>query len=368
MDKELSIIVITFCMAVSLVCAGMLWLGRKEVQDRSRLFLSICTFALGACCAVYLAHSLITPHELSHGLLEPYVVIAGVYVITLFVFYPIEVMRPRELKGKWVALLLLPAVLVTLPLLFGIRFREIRSLAELCEHWSDFDVLYRLACVLLVAIVALLLFVVPYNWRRSSASRRWLWRAIIIAQGMAVCFYLRLFLDKSIFTFLHVLWTILGLLYFTHYELSVRILPPRLSRPMPPRPQVVSQAASTGASIGDYWPQVCQVVDEWEIWRNPDVTIEMVSTTIGISRAQVSRCIREHTGLSFNDFLNKKRVDFMSDQLRRDPRQDHRQLYFEAGFRSRQKAYHNFIRFRGSSPTEYITSWVKTKKFIGIRR
>ena len=361
MDKELSIIVITFCMAVSLVCAGMLWLGRKEVPDRSRLFLSICTFAVGACCAVFLAHSLIDPHRISYGLLEPYVVIAGVYVITLFVFYPIEVMRPRELKGKWVVILLLPALLVTLPLLLGVRFREIHSIAEMLTHWTDFDVLYRLVCVLLVVVTAFLLFVIPYNWRASSADRNWLWCAIVIAQGMAICFCLRLFLDKSIFTFLHVLWTILGLLYFTHYELSVRILPPKLSHPMPPRPTFVSQAASMGDSIGDCWPQVCQVVDEWEVWRNPDATIEMVSATIGIGRAQVLRCVREHTGLSFADYMNKKRVDFMAAQLRQDPRQDHKQLYFEAGFRSRQKAYRNFIRFRGSSPTEYITSWVKTK-------
>lgn len=361
MEKDLSIIVITFCMAVSLVCAGMLWLGRKEVHDRSRLFLSICTFAVGGFCAIYLAHSLISTHDLSHALLEPYLVIVGVYVITLYVFYPIEVMRPRELKGKWVAILLLPALFVTLPLLFGIRFRDLQSLADLAEHWTDFDVLYRLVCVLLVVVTAFLLFVIPYNWRASSADRKWLWRAIIIAQGMAVFFCLRLFLDKSVFTFLHVLWTILGLLYFTHYELVVRILPPRLSRPMPPRPTAVSQAVNAGAAIGDYWPQICQVVDEWEIWRNPDATVEMVSATIGIGRNQVVRCIREHTGLSFPDFMNKKRVDFMSDQLRRDPRQDHKQLYFEAGFRSRQKAYHNFIRFRGSSPTEFITSWIKSK-------
>lgn len=48
-----------------------------------------------------------------------------------------------------------------------------------------------------------------------------------------------------------------------------------------------------------------------EIWRDPNTTVESLSADIGTNRIYVANSIRENTGLTFNDFLNKKRVEFM---------------------------------------------------------
>lgn len=106
----------------------------------------------------------------------------------------------------------------------------------------------------------------------------------------------------------------------------------------------------------DFWPMICQVMDEWEAWRNPNTSVETLSTAVGTNRIYVARCIKEHTGMTFNDYMNQKRISFMAAQLRLDPTQDHKHLYFDVGFRSRHTAYRNFVKFIGSSPTDFISS------------
>jgi len=106
----------------------------------------------------------------------------------------------------------------------------------------------------------------------------------------------------------------------------------------------------------DFWPMICQVMDEWEAWRNPNTTVETVSTAVGTNRIYVARCIKEHTGMTFNDYMNEKRIHYMAAQLRLNPTQDHKHLYFDVGFRSRHTAYRNFVKFVGSSPTDFIAS------------
>ena len=72
----------------------------------------------------------------------------------------------------------------------------------------------------------------------------------------------------------------------------------------------------------DFWPMICQVMDEWEAWRNPNTSVETLSTAVGTNRIYVARCIKEHTGMTFNDYMNQKRISFMAAQLRLDPTQD----------------------------------------------
>jgi len=83
-------------------------------------------------------------------------------------------------------------------------------------------------------------------------------------------------------------------------------------------------------------------MNERELGRNPNTNAATLSSAVGTNRIYVARCIQEHTGLSFNDYLNKKRIEFIAGRLCEDPGQKQEALYFEAGYRSRQTAYRNF--------------------------
>ena len=357
MYEYITIIIASVWITISLIYGGLLWMKRKEVPDRSRTYLSVMCFLTAIGISNYIVAAI--RHDVAeyfHQILLPELTICGLWAITMFVCYPIEVMRPRGLRGRWLALLFLPALLVTLPLLFGLRFQELHSWADLWAHIDDFDVLLRLLCLALLTVISLILLFIPYNWRKSSADYRWIRGTTTFAQGITILFYANVLTNHPVFFYLHMLWGLCSGIFFFYFEFVVRLLPPAEKEPLPLEPAQADDTVSEAEDKDDYWPRICQVMDEWEEWRNPNTTVETVSRSVGTNRYYVGRIIRKHTGLTFNDYMNRKRIDFMAAQLRRDPQQDHKTLYFEAGFRSRTAAYRNFVKFMGTSPTDFVAN------------
>lgn len=357
MHEYIAIIIASIWITISLIFCGVLWTKRKEVPDRSRTYLAA-IFILAAFGGTFYIVSAITHHitELDSQLLPPMLMIGGLWAITIVVCYPIEVIRPGGLCGLWLALLFLPALLVTLPPIFGLHFQELHSWADLRTHIGDFDVLLRLLCLVLLTIISLVLLFIPYNWQKSSADNNWIRQTIIIAQGITILYYANVLTINPVFFYLHMLWGVGSTIFFFYFEFFVRLLPPSGKEPLQLELPQEEHTESDAKDNNDYWSLICQVMDEWEEWRNPNTTVETVSRSVGTNRNYVGRIIREHTGLTFNDYMNRKRIDFMAAQLRRDPKQDHKTLYFEAGFRSRTAAYRNFVRFMGSSPTDFVAT------------
>lgn len=360
MYSEIEICVYSISLAVCLICGSLLWMHRKEVPDRSRTFQSLIAL-MSAVCLIVIIAGIFLGHRFfrSWSLLNPMMSIGGLPIITLFLCYPLEVMRPRQLRGRMLFLLWLPSIIVTLPLFLGVEFQELYTWSDLREHLLEWDVLFRLLSTVFLGIYSMLLFFVSYNWRRSSADYHWIRRYTLFSQIITVLFFGHVFTDLPIFMPLHILWGTFVLFYFYYYERHIRILPSPRSECRQPESEHVSIVANmpeVDEETYDFWPMICQVMDEWEAWRNPNTTVETVSTAVGSNRIYVARCIREHTGMTFNDYMNEKRIHYMAAQLRLNPTQDHKHLYFDVGFRSRHTAYRNFVKFVGSSPTDFIAS------------
>ena len=350
-------IILSICMTVSLICGAVLWMRRKEMADRSRLFLAVFCFYVVFKMALFLFGAIGNNlMEFSNVLLSPHLTIGGLLGITLFVCYPLEVMRPRRLCGHKLVLLFLPSLLALL-LSTVLPFYELHAWTDLWHHITNLSVLLRLLCVGFVAVFSMMLLFIPYNWRKSSADFHWILYTTLIAQVLSLFFYIHAFSNLSMVNLLHVLWGTYAILHFTYYELCVRLQPPvEVNMAKMAKPVLPEMENSQPADADDYWARLCQVMDETEVWRNPDTTVDTVSRFIGTNRIYLARCIREHTGMTFNDYINKKRTAFMACQLRSNPQQDNKALYFEAGFRSRTSAYRNFVKFMGCSPTVFVAS------------
>lgn len=171
---------------------------------------------------------------------------------------------------------------------------------------------------------------------------------------MTILFTCNLFTNITVILYIHFLWAVFALLYYTYFELSERILPPLQDTAENAQADIKETVFNSNEQ--DLWSNINTIMGRYEVWRNPDTTVETLSRNVGTNRIYVADSIREHTGLTFNDYLNQKRILFMADQLRKNPQQDQKSLYFEAGFRSRQTAYRNFVKFIGCSPTDYVAS------------
>lgn len=246
-------------------------------------------------------------------------------------------------------LLALPALIaLTLPLC-GVRYQHLDSISDIWTHITEFNVLARLAMVVSIIVYSFLLWLIPHNWRESSADKRWILRANLIIIVMALLFFTQVFTTWPWSFHIHVSWVCASFAYFTWFELFERLTPTAF--PQQPTP---SQSDGCKEEVS-LWEQICQVVDDWETWRNPDTSVETISAAVGTNRIYVARCIKEHTGLTVNDYINQKRVDFMATELKKAPL-SHKEIYFAAGYRSRQTAYRNFLKFKGVSPTEFVTA------------
>jgi AraC-like DNA-binding protein len=90
----------------------------------------------------------------------------------------------------------------------------------------------------------------------------------------------------------------------------------------------------------------------------PDLTLAQLAAAANCTPHQVSEVLNRFTGVSFHDFINRRRVDDVKAQLR-DPVNDRftiEGIGASAGFGSRSALYAAFRRFEGMTPTAFRAS------------
>jgi AraC-like DNA-binding protein len=347
MHSVISISVITACLVISLTCGIIMLRKRKEVNDRSRLFLAVFNLFTALLCALrlftFISQPTLRPY---HEVLAPFLMTGGLACMVIYLAYPIEVINPGWFNKRRGLLLALPALMTLALPLCGVNYQHLTSLSDVVSHLTDFDVMVRIAIVGIMIFYTFLLWFIPHNWRESSVDNHWIRRANLFMLIMALLFFTQVFTTLPWSFHIHVTWVCATFVYFTCFELFERLSPSTLPQPSTP---IASGDERGNTSL---WEQICQVVDEWEAWRNPNTSVETISTAVGTNRIYVARCIKEHTGLTVNDYINQKRVDFIASELKKAPL-SHKEIYFAAGYRSRQTAYRNFLKFKGVSPTDF---------------
>lgn len=102
-------------------------------------------------------------------------------------------------------------------------------------------------------------------------------------------------------------------------------------------------------------------LDNTEDYYNPFLSLEYVSNSTGIGIHEISRYINEVKGMSFNDFINQKRIEEVLNRLH-DP--DYKKLSIEGigrsvGFRSKSTFYRAFKKYTKQTPGDYIQDITK---------
>lgn len=96
-----------------------------------------------------------------------------------------------------------------------------------------------------------------------------------------------------------------------------------------------------------------------EVFLNSKLTAELLGALTGIPHRQISQAIKYKFGLSFRDYLNQYRMDYV-DKLLRDPsflaRSSVETIAEASGFGSRQSFYTVFKKAKGCTPKEYFNT------------
>ncbi len=83
-----------------------------------------------------------------------------------------------------------------------------------------------------------------------------------------------------------------------------------------------------------------------------DVTLDSLAAYVGFSRYTLSRMFRQHTGTTFTQYLNKRRVT-MAEELLASTKMPVTQVALQCGFNSIATFNRVFREVRGCTPTQY---------------
>ena len=347
-----AIIASTVELTLCLACSILLWMRRKETGDKSRTVLATVCFT----CVLwsigkyfeYIGH----PEEnIYTEVLSPNHCIFGLLCIILYFFYPVIVMRPQWFTWRRILLFMLPWLLSLPPYLLKLSFRPLAIASDILTCITEFNVWWRLLTVAVIIGYLALLLMLPFNRWRSSVNSLWVRHYCLAVAGMAVLYFgyqLTLWMPIHL---THQVYVGLFFVYYTYFELEERLIPVK---------DIASSSLESGATgqqaENSLWQRIRHEVDDLQAWKDPDLTISTLATLVGSNKTYVHRAFAENVRQTYNDYINRCRVEYIAAQLRQKPNQNLESLFFAAGYRSRQTARRNFKELMGLTPSEYAAS------------
>jgi len=338
-------------MASCLICARNLWRLQRETYDRSRRMLAMGALFSGLLAlAVVLGNLGMSVREVSYFVLQPWIGLLYMGLNIVMVLYPISVIRPDWLTPKRFLILFLPTLVLAIVYLFYTsQWTLLHNAEDVWEHVWEPNVIARLLALFLMFPYCFILFLLPYNYHHSSADKGWIWNYSLGLLSICVVHTALMLTNNSIL--LIVLPIMVSTFYFfsTEYELRERLRPATETADGLERPSV----SSSTPLEQDLWARICRLMDQEEVWKDPDLTLYDMSRLCATNSTYLNRVIQIETGHGFKELINAKRVAGVVAQIEQNPDIDVQSAFFNAGFRSRTTAWRNFKDITGKSPAEY---------------
>lgn len=370
---QIILFVILHFLICALLISGVLLCLRQKENKRPRIYLAVFAFVT----AFELAYRLYTAYQTGtlvtvNQVLPIYVLISGILELLLLYLYPLEVIRPNWLTSKRLFLLFLPWLFIGgAGILVFPSIRNLSSFSEMIQYIEEFNVWFRLLLLLFLCFIpyTILLLRIPYKWQQNSVDNKWIYKYTIGIQVLGFLFSTVALTGSVPVSCIHLLYGMLFFLYVVYQELYLRLLPPLVNKSVV-SPIVVDTAAPPSdstekdetAPCNPLWEKLKLQMDEQELWRNPDLTLEDLAKGLHTNRTTLSVIIQQQGNLGYSEFINRYRIEAFADAISSSKSVNTQQLFYEVGFRSKSTALRNFRLFMGCTPSEYIQQTAEQKK------
>lgn len=324
--------------------------------------------------------------------MPPIIMVFGLLAQFLVLIYPMLIMHAKTMNPTSVILLLTPWIISFVVYSAIPEWTTLQSFSDILENAGKGDVIFRFIMLGFFLFYVIILFLIPYNNRKAEVTPTnhyfYAFGVLLATTLHFLCFLTGLL----IFHLLHQLW--LGSFFYlvTIFELEERMIKSDKGQYTQDRPAMVSvgedpdtfrrdpakvtpaetapketvpEEAATNVKVNPMtnspkesmskplWDRICHVLDELEYWRQSDFTVDALARECGSNVTYVTNCVKENTGYGCNEYINRKRIDFVCKSLDNDPGANLMDVFFEAGYRSRTTAWRNFRDLVGVSPSEY---------------
>lgn len=375
MEQQILSTIIQFASCTFLLFAVLLWVRRNG--NRSRVYFSITYLVCGIDLSSRIFH-LYSEVPVTYEALHPLNLYIALIEVPLFLFYLVEVVNPGWLTWRKIALLCLPwggwNIIVLIP---GFHFRELANFGDIFQHIGEANVWLRLLFVVLILPFNILIYRVPYNWRRSSADL-----GMIRTYGggfvvMAMLYICSTVSGLMLVSSLHLLYCIVFCLYTVYYELFLRLnvpserkeekhqaeteaLQPAMLAPVAHKmtddeTEAMEEESPESAPDNELWQILTALMNDGKLWRNPDLSQMEFTNLLGTNRTTLSLVFKKNGYAGgYREYVNRRRIEDFIGIMKQHPQKNTQEVFFEVGYRSKATAYRNFNEYVGHAPSEYF--------------
>lgn len=390
---------------VEFMAAGFMFAKHRRQPDRSRVFIAL-FFLLSALSAVFIvAERTFFPGTLGQGDGTLYIIL-GFVVFFMLLLYPIEVLRPHWVTCLRALKILTPWLFFVL-CLFAVAplgLHTMSSAKDILLHIGETNVFLQVILSLIFIPYGLWLCLMNYNWRQSSAPRKWLRLIVALAMLMTVTFSSTRIFNVRWAMYVHIFLYFLLTYIILRVEFVIRFRVPddsdedrtgveavRGEETVPEAPQIdelshegESRESSAAPTHGAGEPEtsisggseseaadssgshsrvetpdpICErlrsLMENPDVWQNPDLTAGELCNMVWTNSNYLQRAIKEMGYQSYSDMINRKRVDYVCRELSRADGSNIQDVLYRAGYRSRVTAWRNFTAITGLSPVDWM--------------
>ena len=339
--------ILLICMIlVFVVCGFLLWKRRHEPNDYSRTIQALLSWMSAFFALTFIFRTWDETTTSDGAFFEPEHTFVPLLMQMTFFLYPLEVIRPVVSRVKVYALLFSPLLLLVLMgMCAGIEYTPILTYADLWAHLGEFNVWFRLFTLIVMLFYAFSLFLVPYDWRHSSADRKFIRTYALGFCLIGVLHFTIQFTHAYVLVLLHQVTWMAFFFGVAYYELRERLLP---------HPADGDATPVCSDDDNDLWHRITDILENQEGWRNPNMNLTLLTEQVFSNRTYVNTAFKQHTGLTFGEYITKRRIDYVVTELRRNPTTEIHGLFVNVGYRQRSTAWRNFQKTMGMSPTEFL--------------
>ena len=362
---SLSIRIILFFLAIHVIvealAAYILLKNKDEMYDRARKCITTFFITSSVASLAEIIMVIATPLEPNaYRLIDTQVILCGFLIFALLMFYCVELLRPHWLNAKRVFYIMLPWLLLVVALIISAVYEKqilvIHTIEQLSENLFQPDVFIRLLLVLLFVPYAIWLFVIDFNWRHSSVSRKMM--NIIVAMTIILCFtYIGSRGLQFFYAYIaHELVYVLITFYLVRLECKERFRIATQQHNPATKPQMLVSESTMEHLVN----ALNEVISNPDVWQNPDLTIDDIARIVGTNRTYLQMAAKYKGYASVMDMIHHIRIEYVCQQLRTVSSPQIQNIFYDAGYRSRTTAWRNFVNIMGCTPTEFEKTYLST--------
>lgn len=115
------------------------------------------------------------------------------------------------------------------------------------------------------------------------------------------------------------------------------------------------------STISETRQRIEQLMEQELLFRQPNLRIIDIVQRLGSNRNYVYQAVNIEMGMSFNEYVNRMRIDYAAQLMSRHPNKSLSEIAEQSGFSSNSSFYRNFKLYKDVGPKEFLND-IRTKQ------